>query len=74
MMTENEMMTEVQRKAKLIKLLKIAEKNIRWRKAVVDLLDDDDVILSSATYGALGRMKTTWKQVKSLANQLSEEE
>tara|TARA_B100000902_G_scaffold44566_2_gene52161 strand:+ start:3850 stop:4059 length:210 start_codon:yes stop_codon:yes gene_type:complete len=69
-MTE-EMMTQTDEQAKIIKLLKIAEKNIRWRKAVEDILDDDDVILSSME--PLGTAKTTWKQVKALAEQWSEE-
>jgi hypothetical protein len=73
------MTEELQRKAKTIKLLKIAEKNIRWRKAVEDILNDDDVIISSekpdlSGWGVIPRMKTTWKQVKALAEQLSEEE
>ena len=53
-------------------LREIAEKNTRWRKAVEDLLDDDDVILSSMA--PLGTAKTTWRQVKALAEQWSEEE
>lgn len=52
-------------------LREIAEKNTRWRKAVEDLLDDDDVILSSMA--PLGTAKTTWRQVKALAEQWSEE-
>lgn len=44
---------------------------LRWRKAVEDILDDDDVILSSMA--PLGTAKTTWRQVKALAEQWSEE-
>ena len=52
-------------------LREIAEKNTRWRKAVEYMLEDDDVILSSMA--PLGTSKTTWKQVKALADNLSEE-
>lgn len=48
-----------------------AQNDTRWRKAVEDLLDDDDVILSSMA--PLGTAKTTWRQVKALAEQWSEE-
>ena len=74
-MTE-EMMTEEIEK---LLILQIAEKNIRWRKAVEDILNDDDVIISSekpdlSGWEVIPSMKTTWKQVKALAEQLSEEE
>lgn len=74
-MTE-EMMTEV---VTIDELREMAEKNIRWRKAVEDILNDDDVIISSekpdlSGWEVIPRMKTTWKQVKALAEQLSEEE
>jgi hypothetical protein len=52
-------------------LREIAEKNTRWRKAVEYMLNDNDVILSSMA--PLGVSKTTWKQVKALAEQWSEE-
>lgn len=52
-------------------LREIAEKNTRWRKAVEYMLEDDDVILSSMA--PLGTSKTTWKQVKALADDFSEE-
>ena len=52
-------------------LREIAEKNTRWRKSVEYMLEDDDVILSSMA--PLGTSKTTWKQVKALADNLSEE-
>ena len=72
-MTE-EMMTEDNEHSivTIDELREIAEKNTRWRKAVEDLLDDDDVILSSMA--PLGTAKTTWRQVKALAEQWSEEE
>lgn len=74
-MTE-EMMTEV---VTIDELREMAEKNTRWRKAVEDILNDDDVIISSekpdlSGWEVIPRMKTTWKQVKALAEQLSEEE
>jgi len=52
-------------------LREIAEKNTRWRKAVEYMLNDDDVILSSMA--PLGTGKTTWRQVKELAERWSEE-
>ena len=52
-------------------LREIAEKNTRWRKTVEYMLEDDDVILSSMA--PLGVSKTTWKQVKALADDFSEE-
>ena len=52
-------------------LREIAEKNTRWRKAVEYMLEDDDVILSSMA--SLGTSKTTWKQVKQMADNFSEE-
>ena len=52
-------------------LREIAKKNTRWRKAVEYMLNDDDVILSSMA--PLGTAKTTWRQVKALAEQWSEE-
>ena len=52
-------------------MIPIKGKDTRWRKAVEDLLDDDDVILSSMA--PLGTAKTTWRQVKALAEQWSEE-
>ena len=71
-MTE-EMMTEDNEHAivTIDELREIAEKNTRWRKAVEYMLEDDDVILSSMA--PLGTSKTTWKQVKALADNLSEE-
>ena len=71
-MTE-EMMTEDNEHAVVTidELREIAEKNTRWRKAVEYMLEDDDVILSSMA--PLGTSKTTWKQVKALADNLSEE-
>ena len=59
-------------------LREIAEKNTRWRKAVEYMLNDDDVIISSkkpdlSGWEVIPRMKTTWKQVKALADNLSEE-
>ena len=48
-----------------------AQNDTRWRKAVEYLLDDDDVILSSMA--PLGTAKTTWRQVKELAERWSEE-
>ena len=79
-MTE-EMMTEDNEHSivTIDELREIAEKNTRWRKAVEDILDDDDVIISSekpdlSGWDVFPRMKTTWKQVKALAEQLSEEE
>ena len=52
-------------------MIPIKGKDTRWRQAVEDLLDDDDVILSSMA--PLGTAKTTWRQVKALAEQWSEE-
>ena len=52
-------------------LREIAEKNTRWRKAVEYMLEDDDVILSSMA--PLGTSKTTWRQVKQMADNFSEE-
>ena len=52
-------------------LREIAEKNTRWRKAVEYMLNDDDIILSSME--PLGTTKTTWRQVKQIADNLSEE-
>ena len=83
-MTE-EMMTEDNEHSivTIDELREIAEKNTRWRKAVEDLLNDDDVIVSNPTplnkgkmfeNPNLGRMKTTWRQVKAFAEQWSEEE
>ena len=59
-MTE-EMMTQTDEQAR----------DTRWRKAVEYMLNDNDVILSSMA--PLGVSKTTWKQVKALAEQWSEE-
>ena len=72
MMTE-EMMTENNEHAVVTidELREIVVKNIRWRKAVEYMLEDNDVILSSMA--PLGASKTTWKQVKALAEQWSEE-
>lgn len=53
-------------------LREMAKKNTRWRKAVEYMLEDDDVILSSMT--PLGASKTTWRQVKQIADNLSEEQ
>ena len=52
-------------------MIPIKGKDTRWRQAVEDLLDDDDVILSSMA--PLGTAKTTWRQVKALAEQWIEE-
>lgn len=52
-------------------LREIAEKNTRWRKAVEYMLENDDVILSSMA--PLGTSKTTWRQVKQMADNFSEE-
>ena len=52
-------------------MIPIKGKDTRWRQAVEDLLDDDDVILSSMA--PLGTAKTTWRQVKALAEQWSKE-
>ena len=53
-------------------LREIAEKNTRWRKAVEYVLNDNDVILSSMA--PLGTSKTTWRQVKQMADDFSEEQ
>ena len=67
-MTE-EMMTQEdeQATAKILKLLEIAEENTRWRKAVEDLLNDDDVIISSMA--PLRPVKTTWRKVKAFVGE-----
>lgn len=62
-------MTEV---VTIDELREMAEKNTRWRKAVEYMLEDDDVILSSMA--PLGASKTTWRQVKQIADNLSEEQ
>ena len=59
-------------------LREIAKKNSRWRKAVKYMLNDDDVIISSkkpdlSGWGVIPRMKTTWRQVKQIADDFSEE-
>ena len=53
-------------------LREIAEKNTRWRRAVEYVLNDNDVILSSMA--PLGTSKTTWRQVKQMADDFSEEQ
>ena len=70
-MTE-EMMTQTEEQitAKILKVLKLHKKNDMWRRIVEDLLDDDDVIISSMT----GPAKTTWRQDKAFADQWSEQE
>ena len=71
-MTFHEMMDLEDRILNAKLALRRAQNDTRWRKAVEYLLDDDDVILSSMA--PLGTAKTTWRQVKALAEQWSEEE
>ena len=71
-MTFHEMMDLEDRILNAKLALRRAQNDTRWRKAVEDILDDDDVILSSMA--PLGTAKTTWRQVKALAEQWSEEE
>ena len=72
LMTFHEMMDLEDRLLDAKLALRRAQNDTRWRKAVEDILDDDDVILSSMA--PLGTAKTTWRQVKALAEQWSEEE
>ena len=51
-------------------LREIAEKNTRWRRAVEYILNDNDVILSSMA--PLCTSKTTWRQVRSMAEDFSD--
>ena len=71
-MTFHEMMDLEDRILNAKLALRRAQNDTRWRKAVEDILDNDDVILSSMA--PLGTAKTTWRQVKALAEQWSEEE
>ena len=83
LMTFHEMMDLEDRLLDAKLALRRAQNDTRWRQAVEDLLDDDDVIVSNPTplnegkmfeNPNLGRMKTTWRQVKAFAEQWSEEE